>query len=95
MLFTLRLLPATKLWLARIVCLALFLNFAITVFAVVSWGLICVPFDVSYRRLYEQIPVQHCEPEKVTVAAQKVNGSKSHARSRTTSSFTSSFIHED
>ena len=72
MLFTLRLLPATKVWSARVTVVAFFLNFAITLLAVVTWGIKCVPFTA----IYKDKPDAWCEPKQVTVATQKINGGK-------------------
>ena len=70
MLFTLRLLPATKIWQARVVVAAWFLNLAITIFAVIVFGIQCVPF----RAIYEPVAHPWCESQNVAIIATKVNG---------------------
>ncbi|KAI9694315.1 MAG: hypothetical protein M1820_009039 [Bogoriella megaspora] len=70
MLFTLRLLPCTKTWAHRIIYLAFFLNFAITLIACVCYGVRCTPF----RAAYEEVPGSHCKSDTLLIASQQANG---------------------
>lgn len=73
MLFTLRLLPATKIWPQRIIVLAFFLNFAITMIIIVTYGVKCVPFTA----IYKSDPTAKCAPQSTVVITQQLNGSMS------------------
>lgn len=66
MLFTLRLLPLTKMWSQRIIYVTLVLNFAITLAATASYGVRCSPSK----------PV----PASVLLITMQVNGSESIAK---------------
>ena len=72
MLFTLRLLPSTKKWPQRVIECAFVLNFAITMIAVVSFGVKCVPFTA----IYKSVPGSRCEAQNVVIVTQQVNGSE-------------------
>ena len=74
MLFVLRLLPPSKVWQRRVTYVAFFLNFAITLIAVVSYGVRCRPFIAAYK----SVPGAKCSSENVIVVTQQVNGSESH-----------------
>ena len=75
MLFTLRLLPITKVAPRRVIYVAFFLNFAITVIATVSYGVRCVPFTA----IYDPGPNARCIPTNVIIATQQVNGGESES----------------
>lgn len=79
MLFTLRLLPATRKWAARVTVLSFMLNFLITLLVVVAAGIKCLPFTAIYGA---NVPQRWCEPENITVITQRVSGSKSLSLSR-------------
>ena len=72
MLFTLRLLPCTKIWCKRLIYFTLFLNFSITVIACVSYGMRCVPFGA----IGKVNAGAKCISTEVLVSTMKLNGSK-------------------
>lgn len=72
MLFTLRLLPCTKVWAKRLIYFTLFLNFAITVIASVSYGVRCLPFSA----IGDVHPKAKCITTEVLVSTMKLNGSE-------------------
>lgn len=72
MLFTLRLLPFTKRWPRRVIECSFFLNIIITIIAVVSYGIKCVPFTA----IYKPVPGAWCERQNILVTTQQVNGGK-------------------
>ena len=73
MLFVLRLLPPAKKTQQRIIVFTMFLNFAITMIATVSYGFRCRPFEA----VYENIPNAKCVPTKVITSTMYVNASES------------------
>ena len=74
MLFVLRLLPPFKKWEARIICIAMGLNFAITILGTVSYGVSCIPF----RANWQIIPGAKCYSKDLLVITTRVNGGKYH-----------------
>ena len=72
MLFVLRLLPPTKTLQQKIIFINMFLNFAITMIATVSYGVKCVPFQA----IYNFVPNAKCIPERVLMATMYVNAGK-------------------
>lgn len=73
MLFTLRLLPITKKWPRKVIYVTFAFNLAITLIAVVSYGIKCTPLQANYKN----VPGGHCSSPEVNTATQQVNGSKS------------------
>ena len=78
MLFVLRLLPPDKVLQKRIIYGAFLLNFAITMIAVISYGVRCVPLSGAYKN----VPGAKCFPAHIIVVTQQVNGSKSSPQNR-------------
>ena len=72
MLFVLRLLPPDRKWQERIILFVLFLNFAITMIATVSYGVRCQPYIAAY----EYIPGATCFSNRVLVITMQLNASK-------------------
>lgn len=71
MLFVLRLLPPNKKLQERIILVAFFFNFAITMIGTVSYGVRCQPFEASYKN----VPGARCLSQNILVVTQQVNGS--------------------
>ena len=74
MLFVLRLLPAYKKWQHRVIYLAFFFNFAITVVATVSYGVACIPFSALWSS--EPVPGARCFSKDLLVITARFNGSE-------------------
>ena len=72
MLFVLRLLPPNKKWQTRVILVAFFLNFAITMIGSISYGLSCIPFEAEWK----SIPGAKCHSVHLMTVTQQVNGSK-------------------
>ena len=72
MLFTLRLLPNYKKWPRRVINVMFLLNFAITMIAVVSYGVKCIPLHA----VWDGSAKARCLPTNVNTAAQYTNGSE-------------------
>ena len=70
MLFVLRLLPPAKKIEQRVILVCMVLNFAITVIALVSYGVRCIPF----RAVYAHVEGARCISDEVLVATQYTNG---------------------
>ena len=73
MLFVLRLLPPYKKAHQTIIYVELFVNFAITLIATLTFGIACIPF----KALYTPIPGATCFSKEKLVAVTRVNASKS------------------
>ena len=70
MFFVLRLLAKTKRWPPRFIWIAMFLNFAITMIAVVTYGIRCIPF----KAIYLPVDGAQCMPVPNLVIAMTLNG---------------------
>ena len=70
MLFVLRLLPPNKKWHAITIYIALAINFMVTLFATISYGLSCIPF----RANWDHVPGAKCLSDTFIDAAQIANG---------------------
>ena len=75
-LFVLRLLPPHKKWQARTIVFVFFLNVAISLFAMISYGLSCTPFRANWA----DVPNAKCLPQHILDAAQIANGGKNPLR---------------
>ncbi|KAL9094317.1 MAG: hypothetical protein Q9165_003458 [Trypethelium subeluteriae] len=69
MLFVLRLLPPYKKAQQRIIYVELFVNFAITLIATLTFGIACTPF----KALYTYVPGAECFSKEKLVAVTRVN----------------------
>lgn len=74
MLFVLRLLPPMKKVAQKIILVAFFFNFAVTMIATVSYGVKCIPFTAVYK----DIPNAKCLSERVITSTQYVNAGELH-----------------
>lgn len=74
MLFVLRLLPSYKKWQQRAVNLAFLINFLITVYACVAFGVSCIPF----RANWETVPNSRCFSKNLLVITNQVNAGRTY-----------------
>ena len=73
LLFVLRLLPPYKKLQQRIIYVELFVNFAITLIATLTYGIGCIPFEA----LYMDVPGAKCFSKEKLVIVARVNASES------------------
>ena len=71
-LFVLRLLPSYKKWQQKSVYLAFAINFLVTLYACITFGVSCRPF----RALWEDVPNSKCFPTNLLVITNRVNAGK-------------------
>lgn len=70
MLFVLRLLPSYKKWQQRIVQLTLLVNFLVTAYTCVTFGVSCI----SFKATWDPVPGSKCFPKDVLVITNQING---------------------
>lgn len=71
MLFVLRLLPSYKKKEARLIYVMFLVNFVISAFACLTFGLSCRPFKANW----DAVPSKHCFSKKLLVIVNQVNAS--------------------
>ena len=72
MLFVLRLLPSYKTWQQRVVYLAFLINFLVTAYACVVFGISCIPFNANW----DTVPNSRCFSKDVLAVTNQINAGK-------------------
>lgn len=72
MLFVLRLLPSYKKWQQRMVLVVFLVNFLVTVYTCIAFGVSCIPFEANW----DTIPNSKCFSKDVLVITNQVNAGK-------------------
>jgi len=74
MLFVLRLLPSYKKWQQRVVNLAFLINFLVTAYTCVAFGVSCIPFNANW----DTVPSSKCFSKDVLVIINQTNAGKTY-----------------
>lgn len=69
MLFVLRILPSYKRWQQKVVMLLFAVNFVVTAYACLMFGISCVPF----RANWQAVPDTKCFSKKILTMANQIN----------------------
>ena len=70
MLFVLRLLPSYKKWQQRLVYLAFLVNFLVTAYTCITFGISCIPFNANW----DTVPNSKCFSKDLVVLTNQING---------------------
>ncbi|KAL8890164.1 MAG: hypothetical protein Q9215_002639 [Flavoplaca cf. flavocitrina] len=68
-LFVLRLLPSYKKWQQRVVCVVLLVNFAVTAYTCIMFGVSCIPFKANW----EDVPNAKCFSKDLLATTNQIN----------------------
>ena len=74
MLFVLRLLPIYKKWQQRVVYLAFLMNFLVTAYTCIAFGVSCIPFKANW----DTVANSKCFSKDVLVITNQVNAGKAY-----------------
>lgn len=74
MLFVLRLLPCYKKWQQRVVNLAFLINFLVTAYTCITFGVSCIPFNANW----DTVPNSKCFSKDFLVITNQVNAGKTY-----------------
>lgn len=72
MLFVLRLLPSYKKWQQRVVYSMFLVNFVVTLYTCITFGVSCIPFKANW----ETVPNAKCFSKDVLVITNQINAGK-------------------
>ena len=72
MLFVLRLLPSYKKWQRRVVYVAFLMNFLVTAYTCITFGISCIPFDANW----DTVPDSKCLSKDVLAITNQINSGK-------------------
>lgn len=68
-LFVLRLLPSYKKWQRRVVYVAFLMNFLVTAYTCIAFGISCIPFNANW----DTVPNSKCFSKDVLAITNQIN----------------------
>ena len=74
MLFVLRLLPSYKKWQRRVVYVVFLMNFLVTAYTCIIFGISCIPFSANW----DTLPNSKCFSKDVLAITNQVNAGKTY-----------------
>ena len=74
MLFVLRLLPSYKKWQERVVNLAFLINFLVTAYTCLMFGVSCIPFNANW----DAVPKSKCFSKDLLAITNQLNAGKTY-----------------